>query len=227
MLIIFDLDDTLIDTSGSITPQVLKNALYAMQKGGLCLTNPKKALKQFLHINTMHMSSDDSLKEFLELTKAPEVCYNIGRKEIYDFPSLPETILPVEGAVELLEELSKTHILALVTKGRAKVQREKMKKASIDENLFSTISFCTEQSKKISYQEMSKKTGISPKKSLVCGDRIYFDLTPAKELGFKTVQIMRGRGLCNTGLKNDVDYTILHLRELKKILGKLQTEVDI
>ena len=63
---------------------------------------------------------------------------------------------------------------------------------------------------------------IAPKNSLVCGDRICFDLTPAKELGFKTVQIVKGRGVGNTGLKNDVDYTILHLSELNNILGKFK-----
>ena len=128
MLIIFDLDDTLIDTSGSITPQILENAIHAMQKGGLRLADPKEALKRFLHINKGHITSDDSLKEFIKLTKAPDICYDLGRKEIYESPSLPKIILPVEGAVELLEELADAHTLALVTKGAPMCKEKRCKK---------------------------------------------------------------------------------------------------
>ena len=222
MLIIFDLDDTLIDTSGSITPKVLENALQAMKQVGLHVPDSKEGLKQLLSINADSISSRAALKEFIKVTKAPDACYHVGIKEIYERPSLPKKIRPIEGALKLLEELADEHTLALVTKGNPEVQKEKMKKASINENLFNYIFFCTHQNKKQFYQIISKKEKIAPKNSLVCGDRICFDLTPAKELGFKTVQIAKGRGTGNTGLKNDVDYTILHLRELNHILGKFK-----
>ncbi len=226
-MIIFDLDDTLIDTSGSITPKVLENAMCAMQQEGLYLPDPQKALKQLLSINSQSISSDVALKEFIKMAKAPDIFYKIARKEVYESPTLPKTIQPIEGASELLEKLSDAHTLALVTKGVPEIQKEKMRKASIDKNLFRYIFCCEQQNKKQIYQKIGKNAEILPKNSLVCGDRIYFDLTPAKELGFKTVQIVRGRGLGNTGLKNDVDYTILHLRELSNILEKFQSEVCV
>ena len=222
MLIIFDLDDTLIDTSGSITPKVLENALQAMKQVGLHVPDSKEGLKQLLSINADSISSRAALKEFIKVTKAPDACYHVGIKEIYERPSLPKKIRPIEGALKLLEELADEHTLALVTKGNPEIQREKMKKASIDENLFNYIFFCTCQNKKQFYQIISKKEKVAPKNSLVCGDRICFDLTPAKELGFKTVQIVKGRGVGNTGLKNDVDYTISDLRELNNVLGKFK-----
>lgn len=222
MLIIFDLDDTLIDTSGSVTPQVLKNALSSMQKKGFCLAHPKQAFSELLRLNAFHLTSDGALREFLEIFQAPKKYYEIGKQEIYENPILPKTIFPLEDAPQILEDLSLSYPLSLVTKGKEDVQREKMKRAGIDVKLFSYLSFCEVWDKKKAYQKIQEEAGISPGNTLVCGDRISFDLSPAKELGYKTVQMRWGRGLGNTGLKKDVDYTILHLKELKKILQQVK-----
>ena len=93
-----------------------------------------------------------------------------------------------------------------------------MKRAGISTEFFTKLYFCEEGEKEKIYQKVSEEMGISPLNALVCGDRISLDLTPAKMLGYKTVQIKWGRGLGNTGFKNHVDYTILHLKELKNLL---------
>ncbi|MGE0198799.1 MAG: HAD family hydrolase [Simkaniaceae bacterium] len=222
MLIIFDLDDTLIDTSGSILPGILKNALKAMEGEGFALKNFEYSYKELLQLNTFHISSEAALREFLEINQAPEGCLEVGLREIYEAPQFNHPIQAIEDGVEVLEKLSQEHQLALVTKGKEKIQREKMKHAGISTQFFTRLYFCEDGDKKKAYQKVSEETGISPLKALVCGDRISLDLTPAKELGYNTVQIKWGRGLGNTGLKKDVDYTILHLKELESLLEKIK-----
>ena len=220
MLVIFDLDDTLVDTSGSIVPGLLKKALFKMEKVGLPIVNFDETYKFIKRLNNNHLTTSLALREFIELTGAPPECYEMGMNEIYHQPTFEDPITPVDYAVEVLEELALSHQLVLVTSGKESIQLEKMKKAGIEVSLFSKLYFCDGNKKKI-YNTLAKETGISPLNIIVCGDRISFDLTPAKELGFKTVHMRWGRGLGNTGLKNDVDYTILNLNELKQILNDL------
>ena len=137
-------------------------------------------------------------------------------------PPILGPIQPLDDAVEVLHELAESYPLALVTKGKERLQKEKMRRAKIPIKLFSYLCFCEEgplsnQGKKEFYESIGKEIGISPDQVLVCGDRISIDLAPAKELGYITVQIRWGRGLGNTGLKKDVDYTILHLSEIGPI----------
>lgn len=223
MLIIFDLDDTLIDTSGSITPGLLKNALREMRKVGLECSDFDVAYQRLLHLDRNHLSSFKALQEFIEIYRAPAECCRVGIREIYEKPIYSESIQPLDDAIEILHELAESYQLALVTKGKECIQKEKMQSAKIPIKLFSYLYFCekgplSSQGKKGFYESIGKEIGISPSQVLVCGDRISIDLTPAKELGYKTVQMRWGRGLGNTGLKKDVDYTILHLSEIRSIV---------
>lgn len=218
MLIIFDLDDTLIDTSGSILPGVLKKALKEMEGVGLTLANFNRSYEELLRLNTYHVNSGEAIREFLEINKAPIHCLDVALNAVYENPVFEGPIQPVEDAVDVLKELSSSHPLVLVTKGKESIQREKMERAGISSQFFTKLHFCTDGNKKKIYKKVSEEMGISPLNALVCGDRISLDLTPAKELGYKTVQIKWGRGLGNTGFKKDVDYTILYLKELIDLL---------
>ena len=226
MLIIFDLDDTLIDTSGSVAPGILKNALHAMQKEGLALKNFKMAYRELLQLNAFHISSREAISEFLEINQAPPSCFQIGVREVYENPRLDWEIKPLEGAGETLEKLSRKYQLVLVTHGKESVQREKMRRAGILPRFFARLYFCEGGNKKKAYEQAGQELGVFPLKhcALVCGDRISFDLAPAKGLGYNTVHIKWGRGLGDTGLKKDVDYTILRLKELCPLLENMQTK---
>lgn len=193
-----------------------------MEGKGLAMANFNRSYEELLRLNTYHSSSKDALKEFLEINRAPSHCLDVGMSAVYERPVFEEPIQPVEDAVEVLDELSKSHPLVLVTKGKEKIQRDKMKRAGISTEYFTKLYFCLDGEKKKIYQKVSEEMGISPLNALVCGDRISLDLTPAKSLGYRTVQIKWGRGLGNTGFKKDVDYTILHLKELKTLLETLK-----
>jgi len=218
LLIIFDLDDTLIDTSGSITPIKLQDALQRMVDCGLKISDFSEAYEMLRRLDECSESSRQTLAEFIEVIGADLRFFEIGLKEVYEnlSPDLP--IFPLDQAIEVLIELKQNHDLALVTVGKEHQQLAKMKKAGIDTAFFSKIVVSEERNKKPHYQTIVEELYFSPSDVIVCGDRIHVDLVPARELGFKTVHMKWGRGLNFVNAKSDVDYAISHLTELKQIV---------
>ncbi len=220
MLIIFDLDDTLVDTSGCITYYKLEAALEAMVGAGLALSDFEQGLELLRRLNETALSSKAALAEFIEVLGADSRLLDVGIKEIYesDLPDLP--LMPLDGALELLSSLKLHHRIALVTVGYPEIQMQKLKKASIDTSVFSKILITQEVDKKPLYNQIITELSVSCEEVLVCGDRISRDLSPARELGFKTVLIKWGRGLTATLPSSDVDYSISSLNELKGIISQ-------
>jgi putative hydrolase of the HAD superfamily len=223
LLIIFDLDDTLIDTSGCITHFKLEDALLAMVREGLAISDFSEALDLLRRLDSTSDSARSAIAEFVEILGAEQRFFDIGVKEVYENISFELPIFPLEGAIELLVDLGGQHQLALVTIGKQALQMDKLKKAGIDSRIFSKIVVTEERNKKPHYQMIMDELGYAPTEVLVCGDRIPLDLIPARELGFKTVKMQWGRGLNPTGYKGEVDYLISELKELKGIVNSLMT----
>jgi putative hydrolase of the HAD superfamily len=208
LLIIFDLDDTLIDTSGCITPIKLEDAVHRMVNEGLHLPNVSEAIEMIKRLDDSAESARHTLLEFLEIHGAEERFLEIGLKEIYENISSDIPVFPLDQVEEVLSELVMNHQLAIVTMGKKEQQIGKLKKAGIDSAIFSKIVVCEEGSKKPHYQGIAEELSCSSSEVVVCGDRILSDLTPAKELGYKTIHMRWGRGLHISGPKKDVDYTV-------------------
>jgi putative hydrolase of the HAD superfamily len=223
LLIIFDLDDTLIDTSGCITHFKLEDALQTMVNEGLSVPDFALALDLLRRLDSTAESARSAVAEFIEILGADKRFTEIGIKEIYENSSLELPVVPLEGAIDILTELGLQHQLALVTVGKSHLQMEKLKKAGIDSRIFSKIAVTEERNKKPHYQTIVDELGYAPSEVIVCGDRIPVDLAPARELGFKTVQMQWGRGLNYTGFKGEVDYSISQLKEMKNIVNDLMT----
>ncbi len=223
MLIIFDLDDTLIDTSGCITYYKLDDALKVMVEAGLVLSDYSQSLELLRRLDRMAESAGAALSEFIEITDSDKRFLEIGIKEIYENLPSDLPIFSLDGALELLDDLSRHHQLALVTVGKSAQQMEKLKKAGIDSRIFSKITVTEDKNKKLHYQMIVEELGYSPTDVLVCGDRIAIDLIPARELGFKTVLMQWGRGLNSARQKRDVDYCISSLATLKSIVESVMT----
>lgn len=221
MLIIFDLDDTLIDTSGSVTPIMLGLALKKMIKQGLNVPDFATARFQLWVLDRKTSSSRETLKLFLAHMRADPGLLEIGMQEMYRELPPKLKVKPLKGAKKILEELSKKHLLALVTGGLPHFQRAKWEKAGIDSSLFSKIAIAEKSEKKIYYQNIALELKQSPAEIIVVGDRVGLDLIPAKELGFKTIQMRWGRGLQYDSRQDAVDYAISNLEEIRAVLKNL------
>jgi putative hydrolase of the HAD superfamily len=223
LLIIFDLDDTLIDTSGCITHFKLEDALHTMIREGLVVPNFSETLELLRRLNSTSDSARSAIAEFVEILGVDNKFFEFGVKEVYENIPSDSPIFPLEGAIEILTDLGSQHQLALVTIGKQMLQMDKMKKAGIDSRIFSKIIVTEEKNKKPHYQMIMDELGYHPTEVLVCGDRIPLDLIPARELGLKTVRIQWGRGLNPAGHKGEIDYCISELKELRSIVNSLMT----
>lgn len=212
MLIVFDLDDTLIETSQCLTPIYLRFAYEAMGLNG--------SFEQLLTFNQKALSSKIAIREFWKNQSDQVEILNAGLEALRTPIPSDVKIDLVPGAFEVLNSLQSQHTLALVTAGDPELQLQKMKKAGIQPQQFSKLIVGCGPSKKSDYQNVLEALKFDPSEAIVCGDRIEIDLTPAKELGLYTVHFRNGRGLFHTEPKSSVDLTIRTLKELHEVFVK-------
>ena len=217
MLIIFDLDDTLIDTSGFITPFKMKECLKKFIEEGLSVPDFQKAYEELLLLNASSPKSSDALSKFL-LRKGFDRSLAAPAFAELTSPLPPSFVVPTTPrAQEILSFFSSFHTLALVTGGYPPFQLEKLEKAGLDSSVFSKIHIPEDSIKKPYYEALIREFSIPPERVWVCGDRIQMDLVPARELGFRTVHMRWGRGLLAPP-EDWIDYSISTLVELKGII---------
>jgi FMN phosphatase YigB (HAD superfamily) len=216
-LIIFDLDDTLIDTSGGVTPFKMKECLKRLVQEGLSVSDFDQAYSELLAANAKSLRSKDALVQFVS-NKGGDPAW-VGKAMEEMTAQLPAgfPIPTTPYAKEILQLLQPFHTLALVTGGHPRFQMEKLEKAGIDRTFFSKIAIPEDSVKKPFYEGLVKEFSVSASQVLVCGDRIAMDLLPAYELGCTTVHMRWGRGkLAET--EKWVHHAITDLSQLKRII---------
>lgn len=199
MLLIFDLDDTLIKTSSSLVPLKLSDALKVMVQAGFKLTTDfDEALKEFLEISKEAKSGRDTITLFCNKLGQAEFA-ELGIQEYYHNIDTSKVNIPaMDGANELLRTLNQQgHSLFLVSHGVKEQQFQKMGLANLDHSVFEQIHLTEKTNKEIYYQKIidySKTESTELKNIVVIGDSIERDLLPAKKLGITTVHLRKGRG---------------------------------
>jgi putative hydrolase of the HAD superfamily len=210
-LIVFDLDDTLIDTSGSVTPFLLERLLKMMG------VESAEALEEVVALNQTTFSSKETIRQTLEKHDMP----HLFDQALALFTSpLPENFLiaTTPHAKKVLSTLHREgHTLALVTGGTPSFQLEKFEKAGLEASIFSKIAVPEDSYKKPYYEALLRESLELPQRCFVVGDRVPMDLVPAHELGCHTVHMRWGRG--RMWEKEDwIDYSIQELSELLELL---------
>ncbi|HSX13029.1 MAG TPA: HAD family hydrolase [Chlamydiales bacterium] len=213
-MIIFDLDDTLIDTSGVVTPFKMKECFRRLIALGVkcplssfneLIENNKKSSKSkdaIIAFAKKYFASDEQIEQALQVLTAP----------LPDSFHIPMTT----HAQEILEYYRGRYPMAIVTGGHPPYQMDKLEKAGIERAFFSMIAIPEDSVKKPCYREIQKEFNIPSNEIWVCGDRIEVDLRPAFELGMNTIHMKWGRG---ASLEEKwVNYSINNLHALKDII---------
>lgn len=220
MLIIFDLDDTLIDTTGYLTPLLLKKSLVAAVHEGFYLSDFGSTYRELCRFVEESSGTEEGIDLFFSSLGEKAFAPLVKKIVLEDPLEGIETIPLFPGVQKLLEKLEKEHVLALVTKGKEERQREKLEKTGLDLALFSKISVVEEGSKQVAYREIALALCFSPEEVVVCGDRIERDLFPAKELGYRAVHVVQGRAERDRSLSSHVDYSVASIEALADIFEK-------
>lgn len=227
MLLIFDLDDTLIETTSFLTQMKLEKALDAMIDSGLKVKDTFTANRMLQRMNLGAKSTKNAVMEFVELCGGDQSHFRVAYDEIQkvDLDSYP--IERDEEIIELLEELKQDHMLAIVTRGDKEVQKAKLLAFGLSETLFCETIITPFFDKGDHYAHLSKKYETQASQMMVIGDRIDVDLKDAKKMGAHTVHIRKGRGANYEPRKDIVDFTIYDLGELRQILENQEKLVEI
>ena len=214
-MIIFDLDDTLLDTSGAVTPFKMRECLKRLVEDGARIGDFEAAYTDLAAMNSASPRSKDAVLNFARKIG----CSNVSRALAELTAPLPVgfTIPTTPNAKEVLRHYYSKYLLAIVTGGHPPFQKEKIEKAGLDTSIFSKIAIPEDSVKKPFYKGLAKEFSIEPDKIWVCGDRIEMDLAPAHELGYYTIHMRWGRGKMAKSA-DWIDHSISSLSELKGII---------
>lgn len=215
MLIIFDLDDTLIATSDFITPWRFNRVAQILKKDGFSDETLEYFVSEMTQAHAEFSSSQEALEFFL---KKFEVSCALHQEcleclNLYDL-DIPVRVYP--GVYELLHSLKKSFKMVLVTSGQSPIQNLKIQKASLHHGFFENVMIVESGSKEFFYKKIYDE--FKPSQILVIGDRVQKDLKPAKNLGFLTVLVQQGRGQFQKFHKDEVDFVIRDVTELENLI---------
>ncbi len=220
-MLLFDLDDTLIDTSGSVIGPKLCDAVDAMVKHGLHLDSVEKAKELIQEISRRSPTGKEAITRFLVKVHAPLALLDVGFAE-YQQGRKEMTVASLPGAVEALQKLREEgHDLVLISTGEKETQLLKLKKVGINISWFRKIVVVGGYEKDEAYRGICKELHYDSSHVLVIGDKFKTDLAPARKLGMKTAYVPHGRGLVDPPRKGEVDYIVPQLGELLRIVEEL------
>ena len=219
--IVFDLDDTLLDTYTQLIPRATKDACIAMIAAGL-----KADLDVAIEACQERAASTPRRDLFTSLVRKfgvkpghdPLRIATAGNQAFYNRKVEPDITL-FDGARDLLQKLTeKGYVLHLVTQGYRLTQEEKVTILKIA-RYFDSISFIDPskgERKQSAFAQIQKQSTRPPETHLSIGNRIDTDIAEAKELGWKTCWVRYGeyKHLTPALPAEKPDFTITSLNEL-------------
>jgi FMN phosphatase YigB (HAD superfamily) len=219
-LVIFDLDDCLIDTWNASFPESIKDAINAMINQGLEIKDFNRAVKRLNEINNESKNSAEAITKYLDEIRGSVKKYmEHGKKAIHYF-DLEGKIKPIPGALEVINELYELGIdIVIVTKGEEERQMKKICNAGIEIDKIDKILTVNDYNKTTPYKKILSEFGYLASEALVVGDRYETDLIPASNLGMKTAWIPWGRGKIFVPEKTEVDYILNGIKDISNIIN--------
>ncbi len=221
MLIIFDLDDTLIDSWNYSFPFRVNLIAKKLHEEGLSQSE-EEIYKGIMEQNSTSANGIGAIKNYLKTLQIDLELEKLAIKTLVE-PVEGQVKIPlIDGAQKIVEAVKEKNTLAIVTHGNEKEQKRKFLDSGLDEKSFAKVVVTPGYDKGPAYSNLCEELEFSPTNSLVIGDKYKTDLFPAKKLGMKTVHLKWGRGKILVPKEGEVDYIISSLEELKQIVEELQ-----
>lgn len=221
--IVFDLDDTLVDTFGTLIKPLEMEAVARMASAGIGESDSEQIFETILRLRR---DDPDRIEEALAQT-FPQLGEKAlaARRSVFAQASPDE--LQIEPAVKsMLRELSGRYDTYLLTVGRRDFQNRKLERLGI-RPLFKGIVVLASGSEetKESWLSALVDSGTPPSSVVVVGNRLDNEIRAGNRLGMKTVWVKRGEG---SGLSpceetGEPDYIIQDIMEFPKILAEIES----
>lgn len=194
----FDLDDTLLDTSGTLIPAAARRAIEAMMRA--MRPAPQESVQSWLDRRTEILRADPRADVWLRLARGDDEIADVGRRAFFTHPIdtlPPEAIRLTPGAREILTWAQAHTTLHLVTSGDRATQTAKIQRLGIA-NFFESIQFVDPKhsygrTKRQAFEATASRfPEVPPAMFLSVGNRVDTDLGEAKTLGWRTAWIRYG-----------------------------------
>jgi len=190
--VVFDLDDTLIDTTGQLLIPAHTEAAAAMISAGLPGSLEEVARKR-IDLARAHPREpvDVLLARFYGVTD--EAVVVAGHEAFYN--RTVRSLKPFDDAVPVLESLASDGIACLcVTAGHPDTQHRKLEISGLAPHLESVCVVAPEDPKEGAIAELLRRLDLRPDETVVIGDRIDREISAARRLGCWAVRVDHGEG---------------------------------
>ena len=194
--IAFDLDDTLLDTTGLLVPMASQKACEAMLDAGLrCTMQDCLQMRQELAADLSHTEIFTQIVNRYGTNQKGKAIHDALEK-FYN-PTVPESLPLLPDALENLEKLVSEYKLFLVTMGSYESQVRKIKALKI-EQYFSKIyvlnGFIGER-KESAFLDILRNQKHLPHELLSFGNRLSSEIREGKKVGADTCYFAFGEHL--------------------------------
>jgi len=220
--IIFDLDDTLYDCTGSLVESARRRAAAAMVKAGLPMSVEEAYRLQLdlLKRYGMRCNVFDRIAEQFglgeDLVNAALAAYNSDEVgEIQPFPDVVPTLQRLR---------SQGYLLFLVTSGVHARQTKKIERLGLAPYFDEIIVQDKERgmAREDCFLDLMTRYNLRPEEIVSVGDRIHSEIRVSNYLRMTTVQMMHGQfqSLLPKSDLEEPDYRIHHISEILEILAQ-------
>jgi FMN phosphatase YigB (HAD superfamily) len=222
LYLIFDLDDTLLDTSATAGRFKLLEVVELWRQAGVLAQSPQEAAQELMALRRGFPTARDALKQYAHTHGLSADALLAAESEYYErlHPAVPIRLM--EGALPCLDQLRLHHRLALVSIGRPEQQHRKMEAAGLDPARFDHIRIVEEGSKQRPFKELAVAWGFDPSQPMpelvAIGDRYATDIQPAQALGMRSIMVG------DQPAELEPDARIASLDELAPILARWSRE---
>ncbi|XP_023678391.1 N-acylneuraminate-9-phosphatase [Paramormyrops kingsleyae] len=232
--ILFDLDNTLIDTRGAgeiafeKVAELLRTRLHHGDIETICKKFKQKLLEESyqpfadLTIDQVRINHwDKAIEESGGLDHDPSLaaqCYWLWKNTRLDHLCIPG---PVQ---RLLQELKTTHKLLLLTNGEAQTQREKIQ-AVCCRGLFDAVvvggEHAEEKPAPSIFQHCFHQLGVGPQDCIMVGDSLDTDILGGINVGIRATVWITDKGTIQPEASIKPDYVLATVLELPSVLSTL------
>ena len=191
--IIFDLDDTLYDCSGTLVVRGRKHVAKTIARLINCPEDEAYQLQ--LDMEEKYGVKANIYEKIVTLYNLPstyaqellEEFVHIDISDITVFPDVIDTLIQLK---------TRGYKLILVTSGDKQIQGKKIDALGLNNRRFDDVVITgrnKEQSKKACFHEIMKRYDLQPEEVICVGDKIDDELTASKSLGMVTIMFEHGR----------------------------------
>ncbi len=215
--IAFDLDDTLVDTSGLLAPQATRDAFKILIDAGLKISHDEC---ERLRIEWIKEISHRDVFEKLALHHGSAntlIAAEVATQLFYE-PNLPAKLPLLEGARANIDYLKKRYSLYLVTAGIEDAQLRKAQALNITNDFkeIFVVNSLMKKRKKSAFLEIIEKNNLQPEELFCIGNSLTSEIRDAIEIKAVSCYFEFGedRGVLTTDPKLKPNFHIKHHREL-------------